>query len=338
MAFSGMGLEETALAGWPGVLHPDDLAVARDCRRRALESGEPQQAELRYRGADGRYRWFLSRLAPVMGDDGRVARLVGAAMDITSLKEAERSLREADRRKTEFLGMLSHELRNPLAPIRHSIYLLERSDSASDRARRARAVIARQSEHLTRLVDDLLDVTRISRGKIELRCVPVDLSEVVRRTAEDLRSVLDERQLALSVDVRAGTWIRGDPTRLGQVVGNLLQNAGKFTPPGGSVALSLATAGDSAEIHVRDTGIGIPPELLDHVFEPFVQAERSLARTQGGLGLGLALVKGIAELHGGAVRVASAGAGAGAEFVVSLPLTAAPREMGAPQHDAGLAR
>jgi signal transduction histidine kinase len=267
-----------------------------------------------------------------------VARLVGAAMDITSLKDAERSLRDADRRKTEFLGMLSHELRNPLAPIRHSIYLLERSNSASDRARRARAVLARQSEHLARLVDDLLDVTRIARGKIELRRVPMDLSEVVRRTAEDLRSVLEEHELALAVDLRAGTWIHGDPTRLGQVVGNLLQNAAKFTPAGGRVTLSLATAGDAAEIRVHDTGIGIPPELLDHIFEPFVQAERSLARTQGGLGLGLALVKGIAEMHGGAVRVASAGTGAGAEFIVSLPLSVAPREVSAPQHDAGLAR
>jgi PAS domain S-box-containing protein len=322
-AFSGLDGEATARTGWTGVLHPDDLAAAQDCHLRALRTGEPQEVELRYRATGGQYRWFLSRLAPVQAGTGRVVRLVGAAMDITARKEAEQALREADRRKNEFLGVLSHELRNPLAPIRYAIHLLERTGADTPQAERARAVIARQSEHLTRLVDDLLDVTRIARGKIDLRRTAVDLGDVVRRTAEDLRSVLDARGLELEVVVPAAPApVNGDPTRLAQVIGNLLHNAAKFTPAGGRVTLALVRDGDAAEIRVRDTGVGIEPELLARMFEPFVQGERSLARTQGGLGLGLALVKGIAELHGGTVRAASAGADRGAELAVRLPLAA----------------
>jgi PAS domain S-box-containing protein len=320
-AFSGLDVAATAAVGWAGVLHPDDLVAAQACRRRVLASGEPHEVELRYRAIDGRFRWFLSRLAPIGDGTGRVVRLVGAAMDITAHKEAQQALVEADRRKTEFLGMLSHELRNPLAPIRSSIYILEHAAPASEDARRARAVIARQSEHLTRLVDDLLDVTRIARGKIELRPTRVDLGDVLRRTAEDLRAVVEQRGIELALELpSANATVVGDATRLGQVIGNLLHNATKFTPPGGRVTLALTLAPDTAEIRVRDTGSGIDRALLDRVFEPFVQGEESLARTQGGLGLGLALVKGVTELHGGSVRAESAGPGAGAEFVVQLPL------------------
>ncbi|HEX9399574.1 MAG TPA: ATP-binding protein [Anaeromyxobacter sp.] len=324
MGFSGLTLAETVRAGWALIVHPDDLALVRDCRRRALETGAPQEVELRYRAASGSYRWFLSRLAPVRGANGRVVRFVGAAMDITTRKEAEEALRDADRRKTEFLAMLSHELRNPLAPIRNSVYVLAHADPTGEGARRARAVIERQSEHLTRLVDDLLDVTRIARGKIDLRRAHVDLRDLVRRAGEDLRSTLESRGLVLSVELPPEPVLAdADTTRLEQVVGNLLQNASKFTPRGGRVTLALAHEGGEAVIRVRDTGIGIDPELLGRVFEPFVQAERSLARTQGGLGLGLALVKGIAELHGGSVRAESAGPGHGAVVAVRVPALAA---------------
>ncbi|BDG01985.1 hypothetical protein AMOR_09810 [Anaeromyxobacter oryzae] len=248
-----------------------------------------------------------------------------------ALRQSEQSLREADRRKDDFLGMLSHELRNPLAPIRNSVYILNHADPAGEPARRARAVIQRQTEHLTRLVDDLLDVTRIARGKIELRRERIDVADVVRRTAEDLRAVLSSRDLELVVEVPpARLWVHADETRLAQVVGNLLHNAGKFTPPGGRVEVSVRAGDGIAELRVRDTGVGIEPELLERVFEPFVQSERSLARTQGGLGLGLALVKGIVELHGGSVRAESAGPGRGAELVVILPLASTPEARSAP--------
>jgi signal transduction histidine kinase len=245
---------------------------------------------------------------------------------VSALAEAslrrEEALREADRRKDEFLGMLSHELRNPLAPIRNSIYILRHTAPGSEQAARAQSIIERQTEHLTRLVDDLLDVTRIARGKIDLRRSRVDLREVVTRAADDFHLLLHDHGVAFVVDVPgAPLWADADPTRVTQIVGNLLHNSVKFTRRGDEVRLSLRQAGErDAEIRVRDTGVGIEPALLPKVFEAFVQGERTLARTEGGLGLGLALVKGIAEMHGGTVRVDSAGEGAGTDFVISLPL------------------
>ncbi len=241
-----------------------------------------------------------------------------------ALEENRASLRDASLRKDEFLGMLSHELRNPLAPIRNSVYVLERSAPGSEQASRARAIIRRQTEHLARLVDDLLDVTRIARGKIELLRARVDLRDVVLRTADDFRAVLEQRGLGFRTAVPgASVWCDADATRIAQVLGNLLHNAAKFTGAGGEVSLSLAATGSAAELAVRDTGVGLDPALLPHVFDPFVQGDRSLARVEGGLGLGLALVKGVAELHGGSVVVRSEGPGRGAEFVVRLPLAPA---------------
>jgi PAS domain S-box-containing protein len=334
IAFSGLDLAGAARAGWERIVHPDDLGAAAECRRRCLKTLKPQDVELRYRAADGTYRWFLSRLAPVVVGD-RAARLVGAAMDIDDRKRAEEALRqseararamgetlrEADRRKDEFLGMLSHELRNPLAPIRNSVYILRHADPASEQAQRARDVIERQAEHLTRLVDDLLDVTRIARGKVSLRRARADLRELMLRAADDFRSVLRDRGVSFELDAcRERLWSEVDPTRITQVMGNLLHNASKFTRAGDTVTVRLGAVNGAAELRVRDTGAGIDPALLPHVFEAFVQGERTLARTEGGLGLGLALVKGIVELHGGSVHVESAGRGAGAQFIVRLPL------------------
>src|SRR6266511_2989201 len=215
-------------------------------------------------------------------------------------------------------------LRHPLAPIRNSVYILEQADPATEQASRARTVIKRQTEHLTRLVDDLLDVTRIARGKIELRRSRVDLREVVQRAAEDFRPMMEERGIALrTVLAESRVWSEADATRITQVLGNLLHNAAKFTSAGNEVTLSLRAAGADAQIRVRDTGAGIDPALLPNVFDAFVQGRRTLARAEGGLGLGLALVKGITELHGGSVSAESGGTGKGAEFVVRLPLVAA---------------
>jgi signal transduction histidine kinase len=233
-------------------------------------------------------------------------------------------LEEVDRRKDEFLAVLSHELRNPLAPIRNSIYILRRAGATADQARRAQEIIERQTEHLTRLVDELLDVTRIARGKVELRRSRVDLRDVVLRAAEDFRSMIEARGITFRAVVPdAEVWADADAVRITQVVGNLLHNGAKYTVAGGEVTVSLGLAGGAAEIRVRDTGVGIDPALLPSIFDAFVQGERTLARTEGGLGLGLALVKGITELHGGSVRAESVGKGHGTEFVVRLP-TCAP--------------
>jgi PAS domain S-box-containing protein len=237
------------------------------------------------------------------------------------VRESARILQETDRRKDEFLGMLSHELRNPLAPIRNSVYVLKHVDAASAQAERARDIIERQSEHLTRLVDDLLDVTRIARGKIELRPAPLDLRDLVVRAADDFRVMMDERGLVFATELPpAKVPACVDATRLTQVIGNLLHNAGKFTRPGDRVTLSLDTVEGGAEIRVRDSGAGIDAEVLPHVFDPFFQGQHTLARSEGGLGLGLALVKGITELHGGSVRVESGGRGQGSAFTIRLPL------------------
>ncbi len=329
-AFSGLDSDSTARAGWDHIVHPEDVSAARECRRAALKRLEPQDVELRYRAADGTYRWFLSRLVPMV-EGRRVARFIGAAMDIDARKRAEQALREAnaklveaDRRKDEFLGMLSHELRNPLAPIRNSTYILRHAEPGSEQARRAQGVIQRQTEHLTRLVDDLLDVTRIVRGKIAVRRSRVDLRDVVGRAADDFQWMMRDHGVRFEVAVPdEPLWADVDETRIAQVVGNLLTNAGKFTRHGDGVTLSLAVIEGAAEIRVRDTGAGIEPDLLSRVFEPFVQGTGTLARTEGGLGLGLALVKGITELHGGTVRADSAGKGRGAEFTVRIPLAAA---------------
>lgn len=233
--------------------------------------------------------------------------------------ERTASLREADQRKTEFLSMLSHELRNPLAPIRNSTYLLAQSAGLDERGRRATTVIERQVDHLTHLVDDLLDVTRISRGKIRLQRTKVDLVDLIRRTLDDHRSVLEGHEIA-TVLPDEPVHVNGDPTRLAQVIGNLLQNAGKFTPRSGKITVAVNAMNGNALLEVKDSGIGIEREMLGRLFEPFAQADRSLDRSLGGLGLGLALVKGIAELHGGSVRADSDGAGQGARFAVTLPL------------------
>ncbi|WP_242392421.1 hybrid sensor histidine kinase/response regulator [Anaeromyxobacter oryzisoli] len=236
------------------------------------------------------------------------------------LREANERLREADRRKDEFLGVLSHELRNPLATIGTSVHLLERAAPDSPQAGRAKEVLRRQTEHLARLVDDLLDVTRVTRGKIQLHRRHLDLRAVARRTCDDHRALFESRGIALRIDTTPGAvWIDADATRISQVIGNLLQNAAKFTPAGGSVSVHTGVAEGDAELRVRDDGVGMEPSEIDRMFQPFAQSERSLARTRGGLGLGLALVRGLVELHGGTVRAHSAGPGRGSEFVVRLP-------------------
>ncbi len=240
--------------------------------------------------------------------------------------EAERLLREskeAARRKDDFLAMLAHELRNPLSPIVNAVHLLTNTQVQGRPAQQVREMLQRQVRHLSRLVDDLLDVSRITRGKVQLRRERVDLAQLVRSTTEDHRHLLEGAGLALTLDVEGGpVWAVGDPTRLAQALGNLLHNAAKFTDPGGRVAVGLSVdrRHQRAVVRVEDTGIGIEPDMLPRVFETFAQADRSLDRSKGGLGLGLALVKGLVDLHGGQVSAASAGPGRGAVFTFWLPL------------------
>jgi PAS domain S-box-containing protein len=264
---------------------------------------------------------------------------VSLQADISERRRAEDAVRLENRRKSEFLGVLSHELRNPLAPIRTSAYLLGRSVDLNERDRRAVVIIDRQVSHLARLIDDLLDVTRIERGKISLQRSVFDLVEVVRRVVEDQRAAFELREVEVALGGEP-LWIDGDATRVAQIVTNLATNAAKFTPAGGRIALSLhRDESGHAVLEVADTGIGIDADILSRLFEPFAQADRSLDRSRGGLGLGLALVKGLVELHGGEVSAQSRGPGAGARFTVRLPLTVPPvRVMEGEPAAGGLAR
>jgi PAS domain S-box-containing protein len=245
--------------------------------------------------------------------------------DITARRAAEDALREADRRKSDFLAVLSHELRNPLMPIWNGLYLLDHVEPGSEPARRARAIIERQITHLTRMVEDLLDIARIDRGKIQLQLERIELEPLVSRTIDDHRASYEASGIVVGVDFQAGSsWVDADSTRVNQIISNVLGNAEKFTPRGGSVEVSIRRRPPVVTVRVRDSGAGIPAELIDKVFEPFAQAPQTMARSRGGLGLGLAMVKHLVELHGGRVSITSEGIGRGSEIAIVLPLAEAP--------------
>jgi PAS domain S-box-containing protein len=286
---------------------------------------------------DGTERPIDDCAAPIRDQSGTHG-VVLIFHDVTGQRELERQLREraeklaeADRRKTEFLTMLAHELRNPLAPIRNALHVLQlRGD---DRAilEQVRGMMGRQVEHMARMIDDLLEVSRLTRGRVALREQPLDLATLVRQVGEDHRGPLESVGLELRVHLPAApVWVRGDPARLSQVLGNLLDNARKFSPRGARVDLRLAAEAAGAVVAVADTGVGIAPEDLPHLFEPFTQGDQGLARSTGGLGLGLAMAKGLVELHGGTVEAHSAGQGQGATFTVRLPRQPGGAEAPAP--------
>jgi PAS domain S-box-containing protein len=324
-AYRGLARGADGRWSWRPVLHPEDVARTAQVWAEAVASGRPYECEHRTVMADGRIRWHLSRALPVDGPEGR--QWFGTATDIDDLKAAEAALRESDRRKDEFLATLAHELRNPLAPLRSALAVLESAVDRPAAFAATRDMMARQVDHLVRLIDDLLDVSRITRGKVELARRRIDLVEAVRHGIEIARPALVERAFTATLPA-APVVVEGDAVRLAQVVANLLNNAGKFTPAGAAIRLGLATDGDAALIRVADAGIGIPPSQLESIFGLFRQLDTGLARGHGGLGIGLSLVRELVELHGGSVSAASEGADRGATFEVRLPL--------APAHAASL--
>jgi len=303
----------------------EDWPVSRVLRGESLSQFE---VRARYRDS-GRERYLSFGGEPVRDKEGRQILGVVVRRDITEAKRIENALREADRRKDDFLSMLSHELRTPLAPMRNAAYMLNHCMPGSEEASRARLIIERQVGHLTRLVEDLLDVTRIARGKAILKLQTIDLCEVVRQLADDFRETIGSAGLRLEMQLAGEpVWVRGDATRLAQVISNLLQNAVKFTAAPGLIRIELAARDGTATVRVRDSGAGIDPAMLDSIFDPFTQGPQEGVRGRSGLGLGLALVKGFTELHGGTVQLHSDGPGKGTEFTLRFPLVVAQAETG----------
>jgi CheY-like chemotaxis protein len=272
-------------------------------------------------------------VSPLRDATGRIVGASKIARDITEqkrlqeeLQERTRQLTEAERRKDEFLAMLAHELRNPLAPLLNAIRLLQEFGS-DPRLRWATEVVQRQVQQMSRLVDDLLDIARIAQGKVQIHKEPVELAAVVARAVETSRPLIDARRHDLTVALPSGpVWLEADPARLAQVLINLLNNAAKYTKEGGQLWLAAEREKGDVVLRVRDTGVGIPPEVLPKIFNLYHQEERSLDRSQGGLGIGLSLVRGLVEMHGGSVAAASPGVGRGSEFTVRIPALAdAPR-------------
>jgi PAS domain S-box-containing protein len=317
------GIPETDLLGlrWlETVIHPEDRMRTLACWQAACADQADYDLEYRIRRHDGEYHWFKTRGVPVRDEQGKIVYWFGTCTDIEDVKRLEAALREADRRKDEFLATLAHELRNPLAPIRTGLQVLRLSGDRAIREQ-AREMMDRQLGQLVRLVDDLLDISRITSNKLALRKARLPLACVTENAVETARPLIDAKGHTLVVNLPPEPLLLdADLTRLAQVFWNLLNNAAKYTDAGGRIELSAERVRREVVVTVRDSGIGIPKQALPGLFMLFSQVTPSLERSQGGLGIGLALVKGLVEMHGGSVAALSAGLGQGSQFVVRLPL------------------
>ena len=320
LEFFGITAEDAAQLDWAEIIHSDDQEYL-EAFRTALRDRKPFHARARVKRHDAKWCWISSRGNPRTGPEGVVTGYVGTSADITERIESQEALREADRRKDEFLATLAHELRNPLAPIRHGLEILRLTGDTPPATAEIHGIIDRQVNHMVRMVDDLLEISRISRGKIELRKELIELAAVIRNAVETSKPLIESfhHQLTISVPPEPLT-VKADPIRLEQIISNLLNNAAKYTDPGGQIWVSLQRESNRVAISVRDSGIGISRDMLPRIFDMFTQLEHSSGRTQGGLGIGLTLARSLVELHGGNIEVRSQGPGTGSEFIVHLPL------------------
>ncbi len=318
--FYGITLEQLHRIGWQSLVHPDDHEHYVNVYQNAVAARGEFRGETRVRSASGDWRWIESYATPRLGPRGEFLGYVGVSLDVTDRVEAQEALREADQRKDRFLATLAHELRNPLAPIRSAAEMLTLPNLAEEQLLWSRQVIHRQVEHMARLLDDLLDVARITQGKVHLRMQRVDLGTIVDTAVETARPLIAARRHGLTIELPPELpTLDADPVRLAQVLSNLLTNAAKYTDPPGRIVLTASVEDSVVHISVKDTGIGLSSAVIANIFEMFSQGEDAHGRTEGGLGIGLALVKGLVDLHGGAIEVFSDGPGCGSEFVVTLP-------------------
>lgn len=303
------------------IFPPETAARFQENDRLALESGAGLALIETLEHDDGVLRSFLVNKFTIVGADNKAVLIGGIAIDVTDRLRAEKALKEADRRKNEFLATLAHELRNPLAPIRNSLQLLRLANGNREVMDQACSMMERQVQHVVRLIDDLLDISRITSGKVQLRKERIQLAAVVQSALEASRPLIEAQAHELTVTLpHEMIVLEADPTRLAQVFSNLLANAAKYTEKAGHIWLTAERQGSAVVVCVRDTGIGIPAEHLPHIFEIFSQVAPALERSQGGLGIGLALVRGLVELHGGTIAAHSDGNGMGSEFIVRLPI------------------
>ncbi|MGH7528953.1 MAG: PAS domain S-box protein [Gemmatimonadales bacterium] len=325
--FVGADASEVAGAAWLRFIHPEDRHACTDAYARAVARLQPFEVQFRFRRADGEYRWMMSVALPRFGSRGEFTGYTGSAFDITNLKRAEESLRDADRRKDEFIALLGHELRNPLAPMTNVVELLRSPQADQGTMAWAHDVLERQLCKMQRLVNDLLDVSRVAQGKIELQLERIPLGTVLDKALEAMRPEFDARQREVVMELPAAPIsLDADPVRLEQVFVNLLHNAVKFTRENGHITITAREEpGDrTVTVRVADDGIGIAPDVLPRIFDLFAQADTSLERGEGGLGVGLTLARRLVELHGGDIRARSEGRDRGSEFLVVLPLAVGP--------------
>lgn len=340
--FTGLEFDRIKDWGWTEFVHPDDLSENVRVWQASIDSGDPFISEQRFRRADGEYRWHISRALPMRDDRGNIVMWVGSNTDIHEQKnsaiELERlaaDLSDADRRKDEFLAMLSHELRNPLAPIRNAVHLLKPKGPAEDEEsghKMAREIIERQVKNLTKIVNDLLEVSRAVSGRIRLDLGSVDLRQVVEHALQTAGPTIKERGHIVAVNSSgAPVWVMADATRLEEVLVNLINNAAKYTPEGGVIEVDCRIKDGLAETLIRDNGVGIDKDLLPRIFDLFTQGDRTLDRSEGGLGIGLSLAHRLIEMHGGSLSACSPppGRSRGSEFCVRLAVTERAEAVGA---------
>ena len=322
--YVGAPLREALGWGWLNAAHPEDKSSIEANWQRGLATGEPIYSECRVKSAKGEYRWHLVRALPVRDSAGVISKWVGTSTDIDDAKRLQQKLATDDKKKDEFIATLAHELRNPLAPIRNALHIMRLSTERRVQDE-SRSMIERQVEHLVRLVDDLFDMSRITQGRLGLHTQRVDLRSVLQDAIAASRLRIEKQKHTLTATLpQAPVLVNGDATRLAQVVTNLLNNAARYTPDGGQIALRASCEGNDVVLSVRDNGIGIPEGMLSKIFDMFTQGER-LENHLGGMGIGLTLVKQIVEMHGGRVEARSEGPACGAEFVVRLPIVVPER-------------
>lgn len=323
--------------GWQGFHDPAHLGHVLASWNISQSSGTPWEETYPLRGKDGKMRWHLARAVPVRDDEGAIVCWFGTTTDIEDRVNAENVLKEADARKDEFLALLAHELRNPLAPISTALQLWPSVVNDPAEMENLRLVMSRQTRQLVRLIDDLMDVSRITRGKITLRRRRIDLNVAVKGAVEAAQPLVAAFEHRLSVNLcDQPVIVDADAARLTQVFSNLINNAAKYTDRRGSITVAVERRGDQAIVTVRDNGVGIPARLLKEIFEPFRQADATLTRSQGGLGIGLMLAKRLVDMHDGTIEARSDGPGCGSEFIVTFPVVAAvatydDNDEGAPQ-------